>query len=112
MTAPEIRSLLDQLAEAWVFFLTMSGGEILLRKDFFDILEYARALLFCVNLKTNAILIGERQADRIRSLGVDSIQISIYSRGPQSHDASTQVLRSVWRSVDDSRLLTAQAFKD
>ena len=27
MTTPEIRSLLDQLAEAGVFFLTMSGGE-------------------------------------------------------------------------------------
>jgi len=34
MTTAEIRSLLDQLAEAGVFFLTMSGGEILLRKTF------------------------------------------------------------------------------
>ena len=78
MTTPEIKHLLDELAEAGVFFLTMSGGEILLRKDFFEILEYARALRFCVKLKTNAVLIRERQADRMRSLGVHSIQISIY----------------------------------
>src|ERR1700675_2416904 len=62
MTTSEIRDLLDQLAEAGVFFLTLSGGEILMRKDFFEILEYARALLFCIKLKTNAVLIGERQA--------------------------------------------------
>src|SRR5258708_19467005 len=111
MTAPEIRSLLDQLAEAWVFFLTMSGGEILLRKDFFDILQYARALLFCVKPKTNAILIRERQADRIRSLGVDSIQISIYSHRPEIHDSITKVPGSLRRSVDAIRFLRAQGLK-
>jgi AdoMet-dependent heme synthase len=111
MTTPEIRSLLYQLAEAGVFFLTMSGGEILLRKDFFDILEYARALLFCVKLKTNAILIRERQADRIRSLGVDSIQISIYSHRPEIHDAITKVPGSLRRSVDAIRFLRAQGLK-
>src|SRR5580698_9638347 len=57
MTTSEIKNLLDQLAEAGVFFLTLSGGEILLRKDFFEILEYARSLLFSVKLKTNAVLI-------------------------------------------------------
>jgi radical SAM protein with 4Fe4S-binding SPASM domain len=111
MTTPEIRSLLDQLAEAGVFFLTMSGGEILLRKDFFDILNHARALLFCVKLKTNAILIRERQAERIRSLGVDSIQISIYSHRPEIHDAITKVPGSLKRSVDAIRFLRAQGLK-
>ncbi len=111
MTTPEIRSLLDQLAEAGVFFLTMSGGEILLRKDFFDILEYARALLFCVKLKSNAILIREHQADRIRSLGVDSIQISIYSHRPEIHDAITKVPGSLRRSLDAIRFLRAQGLK-
>ena len=108
MTTPEIRSLLDQLAEAGVFFLTMSGGEILVRKDFFEILEHARALLFCVKLKTNAILIREREAERIRSLGVDSIQISIYSHRPEIHDAITKVPGSLKRSVDAIRFLKDQ----
>jgi AdoMet-dependent heme synthase len=111
MTTQEIKGLLDQLAGAGVFFLTMSGGEILLRKDFFDILEYARALLFCVKLKTNAILIRERQADRIRSLGVDSIQISIYSHRPEIHDAITKVPGSLRRSLDAIRFLRAQGLK-
>ncbi len=33
MTLLELKSLLDQLAEAGVFFLTLSGGEVLMRMD-------------------------------------------------------------------------------
>src|SRR5580658_6475009 len=86
MTTAEIKDLLDQLADAGVFFLTISGGEILVRNDFFEILEYAREKSFCVKLKTNAILIGKTEADRIRSLDVESVQISIYSHRPVVHD--------------------------
>ena len=42
MTTAEIKELLDQMAEAGVFYLTISGGEILMRRDFFEILEHAR----------------------------------------------------------------------
>jgi len=107
MTTTEIKKLLDELAAAGVFFLTMSGGEILLRKDFFEILEYARALLFSVKLKTNAVMIRERQAERIRSLGVQSVQISIYSHRPEVHDAITKVPGSLKRSLQAIRLLKA-----
>ena len=31
MSLPEIKNLLDQLADAGVFFLTLSGGEVLMR---------------------------------------------------------------------------------
>src|SRR5258706_12691882 len=57
MSTSEIKNLLDELASAGVFFLTLSGGEILLRKDFFEILEYAPKLTFWVKLNTNAILV-------------------------------------------------------
>jgi len=105
MTTSEIRNLLEQLAEAGVFFLTLSGGEILLRKDLFEILEYARALTFCIKLKTNAILIREKEAERLRSLGVHSIQISIYSHRPEVHDSITKIRGSLERSLKAIRFL-------
>ena len=105
MSTAEIKHLLDQMAEAGVFILTLSGGEIFLRKDFFEILEYARhQLMFCVKLKTNAIMIREPEAARIRDLGVESIQISIYSHRPEVHDAITLVPGSLKRSLDASPL--------
>ena len=55
MTTAEIRGVLDQLAAAGVFFLTLSGGEIFMRTDLFDIVEYARSLMFSVKIKTNGL---------------------------------------------------------
>ena len=111
MTTSEIKNLLDQLAEAGVFFLTLSGGEILMRKDFFEILEYARARSFCVKLKTNAVLIREKEAERIRDLGVASIQISIYSHRPEVHDAITKMPGSLRRSINAIRFLRSKGLR-
>jgi radical SAM protein with 4Fe4S-binding SPASM domain len=99
------------MAEAGVFILTLSGGEIFMRKDFFEILEYARSLTFCIKLKTNAVLIREAQAARLRDLGVESIQISIYSHRPEVHDAITKVPGSLRRSINAIRFLRAQGLK-
>jgi radical SAM protein with 4Fe4S-binding SPASM domain len=112
MTTAEIKHLLDELADAGVFILTLSGGEIFLRKDFFDILEYARLQhQFCVKLKTNAIMIREREAARIRDIGVQSIQISIYSHRPEVHDAITLVPGSLRRSLEAGRFLKSQGLR-
>jgi len=108
MTTSEIKDLLDQLAEAGVFFLTLSGGEILMRRDFFEIVEYARMRAFCVKLKTNAVLIREKEAKRLRDLDVESIQISIYSHRPEVHDAITKMPGSLRRSINAIRFLRSK----
>jgi len=112
MTTAEIKHLLDEMADAGVFILTLSGGEIFLRKDFFEILEYARfERQFCVKLKTNALMIREREAARIRDIGVESIQISIYSDRPEVHDAITLVPGSLQRSLAAARFLKSQGLR-
>ena len=112
MNTAEIKRLLDQMAEAGVFILTFSGGEIFVRKDFFEILEYARfERQFCVKLKTNAIMIREHEAARLREIGVESIQISIYSHRAAVHDAITLVPGSLERSLDAARFLKSQGLR-
>jgi radical SAM protein with 4Fe4S-binding SPASM domain len=111
MTTVEIKHLLKEMADAGVFILTFSGGEIFLRKDLFEILEYARELTFCIKLKTNAVLIREVQAARLRELAVDSIQVSIYSHRPEVHDAITKLPGSLKRSVNAIRFLKSQGLK-
>jgi AdoMet-dependent heme synthase len=105
MTTAEIKGLLDQMADAGVFYLTISGGEILMRRDFFELLEYARARTFSVKLKTNAVLIREKEAARFRSLGVEYVQVSIYSHRPEVHDAITKMPGSLEQSIRGMRLL-------
>jgi AdoMet-dependent heme synthase len=108
MTTAEVCGALDQLAEAGSLFLTFSGGEVFLRKDFFAILEHARSLHFDLSLKTNALLITRARADRLRSLGVHRVQISIYSDDPSIHDAITLAPGSFQRTLAAIPVLNEQ----
>jgi len=111
MTFEEISGLFAQLADAGVFFLTLSGGEVLLRRDFFDIVARARALLFNVKLKTNAVLIRAPEAQRLRALGVEQVNVSVYSHRPEIHDAITKLPGSLRRTLDGIRALRAAGLK-
>jgi radical SAM protein with 4Fe4S-binding SPASM domain len=108
MNTAEIKDLLDQMADAGVFYLNLSGGEILMRRDFFEILEHARLRTFCVKLKTNGVLIRKKEAQRLRALGVESIQISVYSHRAEVHDAITKMPGSFRQSIEAARLLRAE----
>ena len=111
MTTAEIKRVLDELAEAGTFFLTFSGGEVLMRRDFFELLEYARSLMFAVRIKTNAVMIGQAEARRMLELGVDQVQVSIYSHRAEVHDAITKLPGSLRRSVAAIRFLTQQGLR-
>jgi AdoMet-dependent heme synthase len=111
MTTEEIRDLLNQLAEAGVFLLTLSGGEVLMRRDFFEIVEHARGLLFNVKIKTNGVMIHEPEARRIRELGVEQVQISVYSHRPEVHDAITKLPGSLKRTIEAIRFLKSHGLK-
>jgi len=107
MTTAEVKRVLDELAEAGTLFLTLSGGEIFLRQDFFELLEHARALHFDVSLKTNALLITPERAQKLKELGVRKIQVSIYSADPEIHDGITMVPGSLRRSIEAMRIVKA-----
>ncbi len=111
LSTAEVKDLFDQLAAAGVFFLTISGGEPFLRTDLFELLAHARALTFNVKLKTNGILIGEEEVARLRKLGIETVQISIYSHRPEVHDKITAVKGSLERSLAAIRFLRASGLK-
>lgn len=111
MTTAELRGVLEQLADAGVFSLTLSGGEPLMRRDCFEIIAYARSLRFNVKLKTNAVLIREKDAQKLRTLGVEQVQISVYSHRPEVHDAITKVPGSLKRTLTAIRLLRSQGMR-
>src|SRR2546425_8073539 len=64
MTTAEIKGVLEQLADAGVFFLTFSGGEGFMRRDFFGLVEDGRPLQVNVKGKTNPGIIREHDGQR------------------------------------------------
>lgn len=111
MTTAEIKSTLDELAGAGVFFVIFSGGEVFLRQDFLELVEYARKLMFHVKIKTNAFMIGPEEADRLRDLSIHGVQVSVYSHRAEVHDAITKLPGSLKRTLAGMRLLTARGVK-
>ena len=111
MKTAEIKNVLEQLAQSGTLFLTLSGGEIFLRDDLFELLEFARSLHFDISLKTNALLIDAERARKLRALSVRRIQISIYSAEAAVHDAITKVRGSLERSLTAIRFLQAEGLQ-
>ena len=105
LATDEVTRILKELASAGTLFLSISGGEPLLRGDLFEVIEEARSLSFDVYLKTNGLLIGPEGARRIRSLRVHEVQVSVYSHRAQSHDGITGVGGSLARSLSAIRLM-------
>jgi len=111
LTTHEVKDVIRQLSDAGTFFLTISGGEPLLRRDCFEILEYARSLRFQVKLKTNAVMIGPPEAARLKRLGIEQVQISVYSHIDSVHDAITKLPGSLRRTINAIRLLKENDIK-
>ena len=105
LTTLEVKSILDQLADAGSLFLTITGGEPLLRRDFFEIAEYALKKTFAITLKTNATLIDSFIAKRLNDLTLHRIHISLLGATAKTHDAIAGVSGSFEKVVSAVRLL-------
>ena len=111
MTTAEIVRVLDEVAEAGTFFLTLSGGEIFMRRDFFEILAHARKRMFAVKLKTNAVMVTSARAARLARLGVAEVQVSVYSHRGEAHDAITKLPGSFRRTLEGVKRLREHGIK-
>ncbi len=111
LTTEEGYRLLRELALAGVFRLTISGGEAMLRADFFELVAEARRLGMSVAIYTNGQLLATENLERLARLWPDSVGISIYSADPDTHDAITNVPGSFDLSLDALKRLRARGIK-
>ncbi|MGH9798345.1 MAG: radical SAM/SPASM domain-containing protein [Candidatus Polarisedimenticolia bacterium] len=112
MNTAEIFEALRKLAEFNVLYLTLTGGEPLVRKDFFDIARRARELGFAIRIYTNGYLIDQAVARRIREVvNPIEIEISIHGARPETHERLTCVPGSLQRILDGVRYLRAEGIK-
>ncbi len=76
---------IDDLGEANVPALILSGGEPLLHPNFFEIANHAKKQKFYLSLSTNGILITPEVATRLKKMGFDYVGISLDGIG-EVHD--------------------------
>lgn len=68
-------------------FVSLTGGETLLRKDAVDLVAYAAQLGFWVELLTNGYLMNETDVNALVQSGVKRIKVSLDSSRSEIHDA-------------------------
>jgi radical SAM protein with 4Fe4S-binding SPASM domain len=111
LTTTEVRDLLDELADLGALYLTLSGGEVFVRPDFFDIAEHARARGFAFRVFTNGIALTEAKVQRLAALEPLAVELSLFSADPAVHDAITRVPGSFRRLVRNVARLTAHGVR-
>ena len=77
LTTQEAKNFIDDLADFHVPVLLFSGGEPLIRPDFFELAEYAQVKGVRPTLSTNGTLITREVAQRIKDIGVGYVGISL-----------------------------------
>jgi len=89
LTTERIMELLDELASMGTLYLALTGGEFLLRKDWFEIARRARQLGFSLAVLTNGSLIDEEIADQLVEVQA-YVEISFYANDREVFEAITQ----------------------
>ena len=87
LSTDEAKKILDDLRDLQVFYINIGGGEPMVRRDFFELLEYSVANGIGVKFSTNGAFIDEEKARRLAAMDYLDIQISLDGVDAATNDA-------------------------
>lgn len=107
LSTEEAIKVVDQLADFGVTSLAFSGGEPLMREDFFEIAEHAVESGLYVSLATNGTLLTEENVSTLKEIGIHYVEVSVDGANAETHDffrgkngAFEQTLRGLKNCMD------------
>ncbi len=103
LTLAEKLDVVDQLAAAGTPFLAIAGGEPLVCRDLWAVLEHATRRGIHLSLATNGTLLSPRNVQRLIEAGVKYVEASIDSLEPGEHDEFRGQSGSWARSIEGIR---------
>jgi mycofactocin radical SAM maturase len=87
LTTTEAKAVLDELQALQVFYIHIGGGEPMIRRDFFELLDYSIGLGIGVKFSTNGAFIDAAKAERLAAMDYLDIQISLDGTDALTNDA-------------------------
>ncbi len=113
LSKEEWKSVLDEVKKDFdikKLALNITGGEPLLYKDFFDVMNYAKELGFAWGMTSNATLITPEVAHKLALVGMKTISVSVDGL-EKTHDWFRERPGSYQSTIDGIRnLLCENAF--
>jgi mycofactocin radical SAM maturase len=104
LSTEECRAIIDELERMQVFYVNIGGGEPTVRKDFWDLLDYATAHHVGVKFSTNGSRITPEIATRLAANDYVDVQISLdgataevndHVRGPGSYATAITAMENL-----------------
>ena len=105
LSTGQVFRILDQLAQQGVMWIGLTGGELLTRRDAFEIFRYAKPKGFLISLLTNATMVTSEVADRLQEIAPYQIDVSIYGGTAATYEKVTRVPGSFSKFVGGVNLL-------
>jgi len=103
MTTREKLDLIDQMGKEYVPFLALAGGEPLVARDLWPVLERCTQQGIHVTLATNGTLLTPPMCERLKAANVKYVEVSLDSLDPATHD-EFRGMKGAWaRSVQGIR---------
>ena len=87
LTTDEAKAVLDELHDLQVFYINIGGGEPMIRRDFFELVEYSIGKGIGVKFSTNGAFIDAEKARRLTAMDYLDIQISLDGTDAVTNDA-------------------------
>ncbi|HTU31919.1 MAG TPA: mycofactocin radical SAM maturase [Solirubrobacteraceae bacterium] len=86
LSTEECRAVIDELEAMQVFYVNIGGGEPTVRRDFWELLDYATAHHVGVKFSTNGSRITPQIAERLAANDYVDVQISLDGATPAVND--------------------------
>ncbi len=104
LNTEEALKAIDKMSKAGVNIIAFSGGEPLLRKDFFKVASYASNKGIFTAVATNATIINKNIAKKLKECNIGYVQISLDGAKAKTHDS--------FRGVDGAFEKTIEGIKN
>ena len=99
LSTEEAREFIDDLAKMGAPVLLFSGGEPLIRKDFYELAKYAKASGIRPVVSTNGTLITKEAAIKMKEAGIEYVGISL-DGGPDTHNKFRGMPNAFEKSIE------------
>ncbi|UCE29087.1 MAG: radical SAM protein [Candidatus Bathyarchaeota archaeon] len=96
----EVVDKLSKIADVGLPALSFSGGEPLMRKDFFEVAAYASKKIPYITVATNGTLLTKDNAKRLKDVGVEYAEISLDGVSRQVHENFRRVPGCFEKTMD------------
>lgn len=107
MTTEQVCGVIDQITAAGCLYLSITGGDPMMRKDFPEVYRHAKERGLLVTVMCDGVLVTPKIVELFRELPPSAVEISLYGATAETYEKITRIpgsfprcLRGIRRLVD------------